>query len=99
MTRNGIFNAMNDCIIHAQTYANPESPELYRGDLGEEDEPSSLKHLRSMYDRVADSISSETAFSTGKMNRWLGFMQGVLVSCGIATLNEVKDVNRRHKDD
>ena len=29
-----------------------------------------------------------------KVNRWLGFIQGVLWFCGIYTLNELKDHNR-----
>lgn len=38
-------------------------------------------------------------FSTGKMNRWLGWMQGVLESAGIITEDEAGEMSRTHRDD
>jgi len=37
--------------------------------------------------------------SDGKLNRWLGWIQCSVVSWGIATLEEMKDINKRHTGD
>lgn len=52
--------------------------------------PASAAHLRSMLDRMTPGQSE------GKRNRWLGYAQGVLVALSAATLDEVKDINKRH---
>lgn len=54
---------------------------------------ASWEHIRSMSERIDDS------FSEGKRNRWLGYIQGVLVSYGVLSLDEVKDINRRYSHD
>lgn len=56
-------------------------------------EGCSLEHLRSMLSRMQEAESGH-AFSEGKRNRWLGYIQGVAVASGIMTLNECKDLNR-----
>lgn len=57
------------------------------GDLG-------LKHLHEMLDKMRDGN-----FSEGKMGRWLGWMQAAVVSHGVATLEDMKDINRKWSDD
>lgn len=52
-------------------------------------------HLESMYQRVRDN---PTGFSEGKLGRWLGYMQGVLVANQCCTLEEMKELNKRFAD-
>lgn len=48
-------------------------------------------------DMLARALSP--SFSEGKLNRWLGWMQGVLEAQGIITGDEAGEMSRRHKDD
>ncbi len=63
--------------------------------IGFEEEGVDFDHLKSMVDRAEDPASE---FSEGKINRWLGYMQGVLVATSTCTLEEVKELNRRFAD-
>lgn len=45
-------------------------------------------HLESMVERA------DPAFSEGKVNRWLGYMQGVLVATGTLTLDQCKAIKK-----
>jgi hypothetical protein len=49
----------------------------------------SMTHLRWMVEQMTWDMSEN------KTMRWLGYVQGVLVSRGAATLDEMKDVNKR----
>lgn len=53
------------------------------------------EHLVSMYNRV---IAEPDQFSEGKLGRWLGYMQGVLVANDTCTLDEMKELNKRFED-
>lgn len=52
--------------------------------------PCSAFHIEAMGKCIND------AFSEGKRNRWLGYVQGVLVARGIMTLDEIKELNRKY---
>lgn len=54
----------------------------------------SLAHLEEMLNKM-----KKGDMSNGKANRWLGWAQGVLVVLGLATLEEMKQVNKRWRDD
>lgn len=56
-------------------------------------EAATLPHLRSMAERMNGT------FSYGKLCRWLGYAQGVLVARGILTLEECKQINKECSDD
>jgi len=51
------------------------------------------KHLYSMWTKVCFND-----FSEAKLNRWLGWMQCAIVADGYATLEEMKELNRRYTD-
>lgn len=57
---------------------------------------ASFGHLIEMLCRVNKAIAEGEPFSEGKVNRWLGYMQGVLVARGILTLDECKQINKDH---
>lgn len=95
MTRRGVFNAMNSTLIQAQT--SPHRPPSFHS--ADKDDPTSLAHLQDMHQRAVDHVLDEEAFNTGKANRWLGYMQGVLVARQLATLEDVKQINIKHRDD
>lgn len=61
------------------------------GDVSFEEVGVDMQHLQSMYDRAE---ASEEPFSEGKLGRWLGYMQGVLVANQCCTLEEMKDLNK-----
>jgi hypothetical protein len=50
-----------------------------------------LEHCHGMLEQMEKFIAQG---STGKADRWLGFIQGVLWSEGIYTLKEMRDHNR-----
>lgn len=50
-----------------------------------------LNHVRSMVPRMRQMLNDG---HSDKVNRWLGWVQGVLWSCGIKTLAEERDDNR-----
>lgn len=56
-------------------------------------EPTGLDHIASMRSRITSD------FSPSKLGRWLGYVQGVLVAGGYATLDEVKGINASCADD
>ena len=49
-----------------------------------------LGHLRWMFGEMATRIAG----ATGKSDRWIGFVQGVLWFAGFASIDEFKDDNR-----
>ena len=51
------------------------------------------EHLLSMRDRITPE------FSEAKLGRWLGWAQCSLVANGVASLEEMKEINKRHSDD
>jgi len=55
------------------------------------------EHLRHLIDMSA-KINSDYTMSDGKLNRWLGWMQGVLCVCTDATLGEMKEINKKYAD-
>ena len=54
-------------------------------------ESVSYKHLLDMFTRM-----THEEFSEGKLNRWLGWIQCAVVVQGFATLDEMKEINKRH---
>jgi hypothetical protein len=50
-----------------------------------------LQHARWMCQRACSFVDDGRL---EKANRWLGFIQGVLWVCGVATIDEMRDLNR-----
>src|SRR5262245_45457327 len=63
--------------------------------------PCSKAHFSDMHsEMIIGQMHSELPrMSEGKMNRWLGWLQGVACARGILTLDEVKEINHRHRDE
>lgn len=81
-----VLNAMQDTLTCAERHGYDLSTTTpYEG--------TSFTHMVSMVSRARDAAPP---FSEGKINRWLGYMQGVLVASGHADLDEVKEINRRN---
>ena len=59
---------------------------------GDEDSPTSLLHLFDMCVKIINDGMNDF-----KANRWLGYIQGVLVRDGLMTLQEAKDFNSEAK--
>lgn len=57
-------------------------------------EDLSFGHLEDMYRRL-----SHEEFSDSKLGRWLGWAQATVVASGVATLEEMKAINKRHAGD
>lgn len=79
MTRDAILSAMAQTLIEGEDIKEMETR------TGATD----YEHLRSMYVRA-----SAPDFSLGKANRWLGYMQGVMVAMGVLDLDDVKDISK-----
>lgn len=56
-------------------------------------EDMSFRHLEDMWKRV-----SREDFSEAKLGRWLGWAQATVVASGVATLEEMKQINQRFAD-
>lgn len=51
-----------------------------------------LGHIRTMVPAMKQLVA--TGEDDAKLNRWLGFVQGILFSCGARTINDMRDDNR-----
>lgn len=80
-----VLGAMSETLILAQERGMDTCDVQIEG--------GSYDHLRSMYDRL--KVDPES-FSEGKRNRWLGWMQGVVVATDFGTLEEMKEINKRN---
>lgn len=56
-------------------------------------DPCSLTHLGVMRLQMVNETMSE-----GKLNRWLGYLQGVAVARGLLSLDDVKAINKEYAD-
>lgn len=52
-----------------------------------------LEHLKDMWSRL------DKNFSDAKVGRWLGWAQACVVIDGLATLEEMKQINLKYADD
>ena len=50
-----------------------------------------LDHLQDMWRKIDIG-----GFSAGKLGRWLGWAQCAVVTSGVATLEEMKEINRKY---
>ena len=83
MTKAGILKSISETYKLA----------FWQLDSFPEEGPLSFDHLSDMVTKTNDE-----SFSIGKLNRWLGWMQCAVVSVGIASLEDIKEMNRRNKD-
>lgn len=54
--------------------------------------PLGYPHIYDMYTRIRTD-----GFSYAKQCRWLGWAQAAVVASGSATLQDMKDINRKHQ--
>lgn len=59
-------------------------------------EINKLKHIQGMFDRIIPLIENQNKIEKGM--RWLGFIQGVLYSLDLFTLEELKDHSRPEEE-
>lgn len=78
-----------DKAVKSLEIAKEKDIQSTRKPLTDED---SLAHLSFMVESI-ENFEEEGKFD--KANRWLGYIQGVLVSRGFATVNDFKEVNRK----
>lgn len=56
-------------------------------------EGCNYSHLADMYSRI---VAEPQLYSEGKLNRWLGWIQGVVVATDFGTLEQMKEINKRN---
>ncbi len=57
-------------------------------------------HMLDMLRRAEKGHIDGTPFSTGKLNRWLGWMQcAMVVACPHVDLEQMKEINYRNRED
>ena len=90
MTRHGVFHAANTTfeLMKARAVEKgwPKVPDASRA------------HLEYMLQKMAGSLFDD-GFDSDKLNRWLGYIQGVGVCSGLITLEEEKEINKTHEND
>lgn len=62
----------------------------HEDDLMLRQEGMSFEHILYMRSRITPD------FSEAKLGRWLGWVQCAVVASGVATLDDMNDINRRH---
>lgn len=64
--------------------------------LDETKDPTSLPHILWMCNELKTKVVPYTGngFSVDKYSRWLGFIQGILISKGLTTVRAERDVTR-----
>ena len=63
-------------------------------DLIRRRQDEAMDHFEDMYERA-----SQGEFSEAKLGRWLGWIQGAASANGLMTLDEAKEINRRHSEE
>lgn len=58
------------------------------------DESLSFEHMEDMWEKIISAEDDETPFDPGKLGRWLGWAQCCMVAGGLATLDELKALNK-----
>lgn len=54
-------------------------------------------HLLDMYNRIIAADAAGEPFSETKIGRWLGWAQACVVMNGGGDLEDMKEINKRHK--
>ena len=84
-----------------QIEAFKETLNKCRADWPPVDEPYlSLSHHEDMLARIVAGCIADapTGFSSAKLDRWLGWLQGVPAALGLLTLDECKAINQKWAD-
>jgi hypothetical protein len=85
-----IRGAIDDTMVMAMTRVNgkdyviPNMANFASPDIG-------YVHSCEMYGKICNN-----QMTRGKLNRWLAWIQCSVVSWGVATLDEMKDINKKH---
>ncbi len=59
----------------------------------------SMQHLEEMLVTIEAEAWRGYSFSPSKLGRWLGWAQAAIVSWGHHTLEEMKEINMKNKED
>jgi hypothetical protein len=91
MDQKDILRALNDCETSIRVSFPNEKP--VRADVNGRvlSKPTKIRHALWMIGEAREFAREDRL---PKAFRWLGFIQGVLWSLGIITINEAKDANR-----
>lgn len=81
------INAIQAAVVLDRTYLEPRLCPPVRHPNGE-----GISHLRWMVSEIAKEHMSE-----GKTMRWLGYIQGAIVTLHIASLEDMKAINAAHR--
>lgn len=65
-------------------------------DLNDDLRPSHVRKMLQVMESGINPQDSERDFSEGKMGRWLGWAQAAVVAQGIASLDDMKEINKRN---
>lgn len=84
-----VMAAMEDTMTLAQTQVHRFAQQTVPATVHME-----YEHLVEMRDKMR-----ATSMSYGKQCRWLGWMQATIVSWGVSSLDEMKEINRKHVTD
>lgn len=57
--------------------------------------PVTSSHLGHLYE-MHEKVDMDRRMSEDKLNRWLGFMQGVICVCTTASIEEMIEINKKH---
>lgn len=82
-----IRKAIDETMILARN--GGDTSESYKGVI----ESLSFNHICEMYERIKE----DKTMSDTKLCRWLGWMQAAVVSWGLWTLDDMKNINMRNK--
>lgn len=82
-----IRKAIDDTILLARN--GGDTSYLYKGGVKE----LSFDHICDMYKRIQE----DQTMSDTKLCRWLGWMQAAIVSWGLYTLEDMKQINKRNQ--
>lgn len=95
MNQKDVLSALSDCEATVKSYAPHAVPLRAATDLIGYRELAKLQHVLWMIGQAREFV---TANRTEKAFRWLGFVQGVLWSLGLVTIEEAKESNRPKPD-
>lgn len=67
-------------------------------DLNEDLRPSHVRQMLRVMESGVNPQDTERSFSDAKMGRWLGWAQAAVVAMGIASLDDMKSINKANME-
>ena len=81
-----------DLIAQYKKLLDDKSPQRHPSSAKSPEREDQLQHARWMLNEMETGYRAGL-FSEGKINRWLGFVQGIFWACGVYSIDTMREHN------